>query len=102
MMTRQTYHQLSLEAMKSKRIGICLAILGVIALLLAATSCCHQEQRKPAIIQLTERDVRDSRGHFKTPVHAVTGEPAITQQTIYRTASAAEMHGPTYIIRTKQ
>lgn len=72
-------------------------ILTVLALV---TSCAHQpEERKPAIIQLTERDVRDSRGRFTAPVHAVTGERAVTQQTIYRTASAAEMHGPVYTIR---
>jgi hypothetical protein len=69
-----------------------LLLLSLAALMMP--SCTHPEQSQPAIILLTERDVRDARGRFVNPVHAVTHEPAITQQTIYRTASAAEMHGP--------
>lgn len=67
---------------------------------LAFTSCTHAEMR-PAIILLAESDVRESRGRFIAPVHAVTGERAVTQQTIYRTTSAAEMHGPVYTIQAK-
>lgn len=65
----------------------------------ASTTPQPATESRPAIIQLTERDLRDARGRFVIPVHRVTGEPASTQQTIYRTATAAEMHGPVYRLK---
>lgn len=59
----------------------------------------HRLESRPAIIPLTERDLRDARGRFKTPVHAVTHESASTQQTIYLTPTGAAMHGPVYRIK---
>ena len=67
---------------------------------LAFTSCAHTEMR-PAIILLAESDVRDSHGRYHPPVHRVTGEPATTMQTIYRTTTGAEMDGPIYTFRAK-
>lgn len=74
------------------------AIFVVLTFLCTATSC--TTQCRPATIQLTERDLRDAFGRWRTPVHAVTHEAASTQQTIYRTPSGAQMHGPVYRIRS--
>lgn len=112
-MSPSARHRLNLELQRQayqraqvKKFIIVLALLGILSLLMVAVTSCtsadHQPESRPATIQLTERDLRDARGRFVAPVHAVTGEPAATMQTIYRTASSAEMHGPVYRVRATE
>jgi hypothetical protein len=86
---------------QAKRILIALCLLGIIALMMAAVTSCSSPplESRAATINLTESDLRDARGRFVVPTHRVTHEPAATQQTIYRTATAAEMHGPVYRLK---
>ena len=112
-MSPSARHRLNLELQSQtyqraqvKKFIIVLALLGIFSLLMAAVTSCTSAgipaDSRPATIQLTERDLRDARGRFAAPVHAVTGEPAAAQQTIYRTASGAEMHGPVYRLHSTE
>lgn len=79
-----------------KLLILSVALFGVLAFVCAS---CAQIESRPATMQLTEHDLRDAHGRYRAPTHRVTREPAVTQQTLYRTASGAEMHGPLYKLR---